>query len=89
MPFGTKSCSTMETLSSIALRTMGITRGYLLWSKKICSSMKPQKAASLIEELDMRFAVELLVTMKVKPASIINPVLKGKVAGQTSGEVEA
>ena len=26
--------------------------------------MKPQKAASLIEELDMRFAVELLVNMR-------------------------
>ena len=32
--------------------------------KKIYSSMKPQKAASLIEKLDMRFAVELLASMK-------------------------
>jgi len=32
--------------------------------KKIYSSMKPQKAASLIEKLDMSFAVELLANMK-------------------------
>ena len=32
--------------------------------KKIYSSMKPQKAASLIEKLDMGFAVELLANMK-------------------------
>jgi len=32
--------------------------------KKIYSSMKPQKAASLIEKVDMRFAVELLSSMK-------------------------
>ena len=32
--------------------------------KKIYSSMKPQKAASLIEKLDRSFAVELLSSLK-------------------------
>jgi flagellar motility protein MotE (MotC chaperone) len=51
---------------------------------KAYSAMKPQQAATLVEKLDLEFAIDLLSSMKAETVGAILPFVNVEKAAQLS-----